>query len=477
MITVDELYRKFLVVEDELSVFDQEINGIRFWERIRVSVYFSIFDASTQNPPVSPPRRVSLEKVSFYIKSLLYLHRNPLLSGRKDVLFVGTPRRILCEDGFWWDIYTDFLVDELDMGSVTIEEHLHLKHRTPAKTPNLKYFDFMTFLVGIAKTIGYGRVRIPQNKLDMLQEIRGAIRRTFSFDIDIARITQDILARRRIELPFYRAVLNRIRPRVLIMVTSYGKETLIETARRLGIPTVELQHGTISPYHPGYSFPGESRRKETFPDYLFVFGNYWATCAPFPAPSENIISVGYPFLESERKRFQHIKKREQILFISQGRVGKQVADYAVALSEVKNLNYDILLKLHPLDCENWRNRYPELSKSDVQVIDDRATPLYKLFASSAAQIGVFSTAILEGLAFGLKTILLDVTGVDNLRPLVDAGAATIVDSADALVNLLRNNYGMLNFDKEYFFKSGAVKRAARYLKRIAYGLHPTSSIE
>lgn len=52
------------------------------------------------------------------------------------------------------------------------------------------------------------------------------------------------------------------------------------------------------------------------------------------------------------------------------------------------------------------NDYPDLEQSGIEVIDNYKTELYYLFAISTYQVGALSsTAIFEGLYFGLQTFI------------------------------------------------------------------------
>jgi len=75
-----------------------------------------------------------------------------------------------------------------------------------------------------------------------------------------------------------------------------------------------------------------------------------------------------------------------------------------------------MYKLHPGEFSRWKS-YKSLQKlnefKNVLIIKDEI-PLYELLAMSVLQIGVYSTALYEGVEFGCKTILLDVNGIENM---------------------------------------------------------------
>ena len=467
MVGVKELYEKLLQLEEDLDLFNQAMNGVLFWERVRAGIFFRIVQSTISGQPSSTARYSFLKKIKFYLSAIINLPRNPLLSRKKDVLFVGNERRLLREDGRWWDIYIDPVIDRLDASNVSVEHDYLLDHRTPAKTANLRRLDVLYFLANLKRALGFARVSLTTEERQLARQISVEVSKRFGADIDIGRTVQLTLEKRSANLGLYTRMLKRIRPKVVVIVVSYGKEDLIEACKALRIPTVELQHGVISPYHPGYAFQGDFRRKSTFPDYLLTWGDYWQKCTEYPLDADHIVSVGYPFIEEVKGKQVNVTKKKQILIISQERIGTLISQFAVKLSEIAELDYKIVYKLHPRECDNWRETYPWLADAKLEVIDTTDAILHKLFAESMIQLGVFSTAIYEGLSYGLDTYLIDAPGVEYLTPLLRTGQVRKVSSSEELFTLIDTQEASMPFDSEYFFRSNAVDNIIRFLRDLA----------
>jgi len=463
MVGVKELYDKLLQLEEDLDLFNQAMSGVLFWERVRAGIFFRITQSTISGQPSSTIRYSALKKIEFYLSSIIDLSRNPLLSRTKDVLFVGNERRLLRDDGRWWDIYTDPVIDYLDASYVSIEHDYLLNHRAPAKTANLRRLDFLYFLANLKRALGLARVSLTTEEKQLAHQISVEVSKRFGVDIDIGKAVQLTLEKRKANLGLYTCMLKRIRPKVVVIVVSYGKEDLIEACKSLRIPTVELQHGVISPYHPGYAFQGDLRRKSTFPDYLLTWGDYWQKCTEYPLDADHIVSVGYPFIEEMKRKQIDVTKKQQILIISQERIGTLISRFAVKLSEIEGLDYKIVYKLHPRECDSWRETYPWLADANLEVIDTTDAILHKLFAESMIQLGVFSTAIYEGLSYGLDTYLIDAPGVEYFTSLLKTGQVRKVSSSEELLNFINKQEASLPFDSEYFFRSNAIENIIRFL--------------
>lgn len=460
MAKAQDLFQEFLDMEDYIHVYDYEIDGIPFWELVRFPIFNRIFRTWVKSR--SGAELSSMDRFKYYLSTAFNIRRNPLFTGQKDVLFVGSARRFMLRDGYWWDIYTDFVAERLGVSSVTTEFSINLEHKIPAKTKNIRYSDFVDLLLAIDDRLRLTHIPVKKEQMKRLETLYLAIKNRFGIRIDIPKLVLEKLRRFKISFIFHRMVLERIRPKICLLVDSYGKEGFIKAAKSLEIPVAELQHGLISHYHAGYSFPGHHRKKTTFPDYLLTFGDYWVNSASFPIDDDHVIPVGYPFLEYQKKRLHHVEKKNQVVIISQPSIGHILSRAISEAKELMNLDWNLVYKLHPLECSNWKTCYPQLIDSDIRVIDDNRTSIHQLFAESKVQIGVYSTALFEGLAFDLDTILFNAPGVGNMNHLIDSGSAVLVRNATEIVSALEGDRPK-EFDRKHFFRPNALKNVVQFI--------------
>lgn len=88
---------------------------------------------------------------------------------------------------------------------------------------------------------------------------------------------------------------------------------------------------------------------------------------------------------------------------------------------------------------------------NFQVIDNSEISLYEFFSKSEYQIGVFSTAIYEGLLFNCKTFILDLPGAEYMDSLVDKNYVMKVNDVDEIINSI-DNFNITEYDNDFFFK-------------------------
>jgi hypothetical protein len=458
-----EDYSKFHQMEEQLDLFQKDICGEKFWSLIRFKIYSATFGRSSSDVTPST-RRIGFGRLKRFLFSLFSWRRNPLFTPKSQILFIFPGRRVLENDGMWWDIYSDPIIKHLEYGTAALEDHYKNKHFVPAATPRLRYMDLVEFLTFMKTQLRITRIDLDKDALDLLRSIRTELQERFDVDVDVRAITHRVLRDRRARVPLYRWMMKRIQPRVVVFAQGYGYEDAIEACSQLGIPTVELQHGAINPYHVGYSFDGKIGVKKNFPDYLLTWGDYWSSAAGFPIEESRVYSVGFPYIE--RKKDIEAQRKQQILFISQETIGVALSKFANELSNIQDFEYEILYKLHPHERADWKTRYPWLVSSNVKVIDQPQVLLYDLFSECKIQIGVYSTALFEGLAFGLRTFLVDIKGVGVMESLLKSGLVKKVSSIDELISDLKNVEPPKPIEFEFFFKTNALSNISEFFSRF-----------
>lgn len=121
------------------------------------------------------------------------------------------------------------------------------------------------------------------------------------------------------------------------------------------------------------------------------------------------------------------------MFLSQGPIGKRLSNLAIDLAKKLNKDeYRILYKLHPGKKERYKEEYKKLEQYGILVIYKDEDVLYELFANSEVQIGVYTTAVYEGLGFGLDTYIYKIELSEAMDELCNLGYARYVNDGDEL---------------------------------------------
>jgi hypothetical protein len=449
---------RIIEAEDREGLFDIRVNGIGIYQHLRMYLYYE----TTSLLGIFQPKNVAgtsgrLGKFTSYAKHAIC--HNDLFGVRPATVAIVEHTRKAFVDGDYRDIYTDILLDHLPYEFCVVKKPWRDMYFPQHKTrKNVIYYDYFMIKRKIMMKLGrdhFDGAEAAAQRIDM------AFKKYVHSRLDLYGITFNKIIMICLDLMIAEQFLERLRPSLLILVNSYGNNTtFVNASKRLKIPTVELQHGIINSNHMGYHFPnGSVDGIDAFPDYFFSFGEYWRTAASFPIPKDKVMSVGFPFGESQRKIWlDQNKNKKQVLFLSQRVIGDGLSK--IALDTAKKLpDYMVVYKLHPKQYYSWREEMPCLARNslpNVRVLGGNAIPLYQLFAESSWQVGVFSTALFEGLWFGLRTTICKLPGWENVKGMVEAGLFKLASNVDEVVSTVLSD-GETRLDVSQIFRPNGLE--------------------
>lgn len=199
--------------------------------------------------------------------------------------------------------------------------------------------------------------------------------------------------------------------------------------------SVELQHGIITPQHPGYIYPQFvcNVASSLFYRKILVFSATEQNILTQKSiySSEQIEVVGNPRIQMYKKIAKEEKKdRRLILFTSQPyeqdlpgcSYYTQMLPYLKRLQELINRDgrFTFAIKLHPRENDAVKMRYIE-ELPGVQ-IHGSSSQLYELLSESCLHITATSTTLFEALEFDVPTITVQ---FDDFDPKIIYGIATV----------------------------------------------------
>jgi IS1 family transposase len=457
-----KFHEKFLNFESDNDLFDKKINNMFFWERVRQKVSRLIQQELDDGFITTSNRNThSLKNQQKLVKNLV--SKNPFFASDSKVLFWGHERRKLRSDGQWWDLFCDPVIEKMEWDYVYLEKPYRDQHRQPAKTNNIRYLDLLYYSGDIRDIIGKIKFDMDVEEQKLLDTIQTNLNDRFDSNVNLKKITKNKLIRRESLYPLYKMIIRQINPNVVILAKHINRETFVECCKDADIPVIEIQHSMLHDYHYQYSFPNSERTKHAFPDYFFTYGDYWREYIDFPIDKNDVISVGYPYFNLERKKYIDEKISNEIVFISQPTAGRHISKFASKFDSISN--YETIYKLHPQEYAQWQTVYPWLDDSEINVIDSDETPLYQLLSKSKIQVGVSSTAIFEGLGFDLDTYLIEHPRTTIMDHLIENNIAQLVSDPEELIRQIESPDNQ-RFDLEYIFKKNSIDNMVSNINKI-----------
>ena len=467
-------------------------DGTRLWNLIRIMIfyYFQKYD----NKSFNGLGQQDLKKISlfhFILESLTTKYPSNIDFWG----FSGTESRKLW-NGTSYDIYMDALYDVLGENFCVFEwpneqgyrrryaEKIYSKHYVPMSIPITSSAFWNILLYRLFK-------RKPSIKnSDVLKNILKEISSNYAVDKEKLQkhIIESIVIFSNMK-NLLRKLLEKKRPKVVFIRCGYGRfpMALSQACKELNIISVELQHGFINKYSPGYVKAIKTENRDCVPDYFLAYGEKSADIVKqgHLFDRKKVYGIGFSYLEkvkdSEQQTEQLIKNfqgrfKKNILITSDSltHIANAVETFVQELSNalsLENKTVGIIFKPHPFDTKN----YDHFKKFDNVFVVDKYTNTYNLFKVVDVHTTVFSTSAIEALSFGIPNILLNVGDgySENIKEIIDEKSSSIVDNADQYTQKMNlvfsdyDNYSKNAFQKsKEYFKPHAIENLREFLIKL-----------
>lgn len=433
----------FLAIEKELHLNDFQTDGFYFWNYFRTTLYKKMVDTLNANGEAFDQYNLTIKKMLSSAINCITKAEYKFPQKKHDILIMCHPRRVLRENAYE-SIYTDFITSHYD--TLSVEIPYRGSHFVPPVSEGIFYLDYL--YASRALEMKCKKVSTNPEIEKFVHEICNVFKERFDFEIDSNWLRSNILklkARYKYTYNYFTKMVKTVDPKIIIEAVYYNFENMVmnEVAHNLGIKVIEFQHGVTGRDHCAYNF-GSSTAVKQLPDEVLFFSDAWANSVRLPSYVERK-SVGFHHFDEMREKYKIQEERNGIIFISSGTVGDSLSRFAVeAIKYIKenNLRYELIYKLHPGEYSSWREKYPWLEKSDINVVDNNEVHLYELFSRSIAQVGVYSTAIFEGIGYNLKTYILDNDNIDYVDILYDYSAAKLVSNVSEIFTSMQDSSSM-----------------------------------
>lgn len=468
-------------VEKEHSCFDIRIDGAPVWEYIRGIIVLKARDVHTQNKPVNPSDNIgssNFERLRALTAHTLSPNVSPLRIPEVDVLFAGFGRRSSYGGGKLWDPIIDPIADTIgdSLSWAFLEEPIHSASGLHYNLSDIKtdesriyYGDCFYFLPRLIKNLPGQSYSLTASERQTLLRIGEEIDQRLNTSVKewIVEKVERNITHRNYQLMMYECLLDRVSPHAVIYANVDDKRPLIEAAHSHGITVVEAQHGTINDLHPGFSFP-ENSEPVTTPSHLLSWGEAWVDSIQAPMISTSVIGHQYSDLQVQRvSGSASVEGDDQIVIISQFFNGGLLASVAIELAEAfTDDRTNVIFRPHPGVDTNFRQVYPQLQDTDVRVATSNSDDLYDLLSNARAQVGVSSTALFEGIRFGLHTYILQDYSCEYMDDLIEQGHAKPMESVENIVQDYKSQNGKQRLDTEIWFASRSKKDIRENIHRI-----------
>ncbi|MBI4063334.1 MAG: hypothetical protein HY401_03415 [Elusimicrobia bacterium] len=477
-----EFIQAFLDFEQKNGLFSIKIKGHYFWDYVRYAVFYQ-YVYSHCHEYVEPKKSNLFWHVAQAQRYLVYLFL--WLLKKKDpydVLVVNYDRNRFF-NGRYVNITTYPIIEKLNRKlKILLIDPARLDVDIESNYPCdvLRYRPFYLLDKVLSRFFRYNN-----KEKAVFEEIGLKFQERFGISIDLLALAKQHYS---FQIQSYRRYLGyfkKYKPKVVMYADNAHLKGLIEAANEIGIPTVDLQHSLISPVNILYNYPSQAggRRLPTLSKFVFTFGDFWHPEYRLPI---HPVAVGFPFLEIGKRepasaglvRLPDNKAGKRIIFISDHYFSKsQSIGTALALSDLLP-EHVIYYKLRPEDYRNSRLLPEEFRlKENIKVIDNDLVSLYEYFKICSYQIGINSTALYEGLAFGLTTFVLKTGLYREMERLYEGGHVFLASNPEEIARKILIQDAPATLDMNRVFRTDSLTNIENILPGIIEGGGHAAEIE
>lgn len=444
----DEALNRFEFIEKKLNLDKSLISQVPWWDMLRYKLFKEIlFDLGLREKK-KDEKKTNFKKKFFKILKIknytydffkFFSTKSPFWIKKKSNIILGHPRRKL-EEKIYVDPYSDPFIDLFPSSinfSVIERKDINNKHLSPVKTKNIFYADTLNYLGSIFSK--FQRVKLNEIDLLIISKLEKSLYEEFSLKIDIKQKLIKMIKKwlgTHLIMSFFFKIKK---PKLLIIVVSAGQEAIISAAKSLNITTLELQHGTPSRGKLNYDY-SSGIEKKSFPEYFLSFGDFWPLDCELPIEKTKIIPFGYPYLFNKKNKYSNIKKENRLVIVSQSDFTNQLSSFAQKI--VKKFSNDIIVeyKPHPYEYIGPEPKYFQELRNSGVIISKKQSNIYEIFARSRWQVGVFSTALYEGLYFNVACFVLNISGSEHMKKMIELDIVRLISSPEEIdLNLKVDN--------------------------------------
>ncbi|MEZ7198142.1 hypothetical protein [Pseudodesulfovibrio karagichevae] len=439
----------FAKIEREVDVASIRHAGTRIWPLIKLSVYQQAFNP---DKPFLVFRRERVQRVRIARDAAAYeAMRNG--AGRTDALFFCLLHEYSpTPGGLHENRYVDPLIDAFagERSFLKFEfEEAGTPGSFPRKTPSV----FWQHLES--------REDIPSARLEPIENfgpVREAVREAFGMDLD-ERLFQQQMEIVNAYADEFANMLDILQPGAAFLVSYYHMigMSLIKACRRLGIPSVDIQHGAQS-MHPFYSPLGlvPEGGWDFYPDFFWVWGENEAEniaggvlpqgrSAHRPVVGGNLWFDGFDkedgFEASEEMRAldRAVAGRERVILTALPRVANGVPEYLLEALAASPEGWLWLFRQHPYHKDREGDVRLMLPPELAEKVESRAAnslPLPALLKRSTNFVTGCSSSLYEALCLGTHSVLTHLRGAFYFKEFLASGMVDIARTAPELIQAL-----------------------------------------
>jgi hypothetical protein len=468
-----QIFNKVNKIEQKIDTERFGLLNIHIWPIIRVKLLTDLNRLNT-----SKKRKITfleiIKKIYDTIIGLFHAKKIQFLDFKKndkikksDIFFLtaSSSRRIVIDEK-WYDVFIDPLIDVLDKKSlktITFEypQNNVFKfpryHKSRIIYPSIIWIHILAFIKSRI-------VKIDKNFEVCYNEYCEILKSEDlqQFILSKNKIYFKTLLVNFISTLFYKK-LQKIQPKLIILEPYYGiiGRGLCVAGRKLGIITMDLQHGVQGNFHPAYSGYRNVPKSgfNVLPNYFLNWDENdfrriksWSSklITHKPIVLGNVLLEKFLSDNNVSTYFDNIFEnsfpfREKTLILITLQWTKFLPDIIKYLIINSPDNYFFLIRFHPTTSSREkkvvRKVLNTINKQNYESLISSNLPLYSLLRNVTVHITEYSSVVIEASYFDVKSIILNKQGLNYYSDYINDGSAYMAESVKDIFSIIENKIG------------------------------------
>lgn len=448
----------FAQLEKELNLFEREYCGVRYWHVLRFSACEAAFGVRTKRE-----KRVKKTGRGKYVKVLGSLFKE-----------FGSLLGIICPKKCDVLMYAISALHERFFSSIELPNGVsgELYRLGTWKSPtgmSSRCHGVPSCFLGVVSRFNNHKQNQDSDEKSFLLDLERIFKERFGQSLsaeEMEKAIQKYIRDHDGYCRYYERMFRKTGCR-LVLITCYytGHVYAIETAHKMGIPVVELQHGVIN-NHICYRYEDIENTGWYIPDYLLTYGEVHKEWIKLPL-GEKAIAVGYAHQQKRLGEIAKIETDEKLIVV----YPKLSVAFENEIDELAHKaamrGYKVVLKVHPGQANGFDTYFPLLANNkDVEVVKDQSKDVYYWLKKGKFHVMASSTVGLEAMVVDNAEVFVSLHAEhEQVQPLLDWDAARGYETVDELLKMLESAPPLdKTLAKNRLWKENAVENIKAFLR-------------
>lgn len=443
-------------IEQTFNVSTWEIKGIKIWPVVRINLATNL--QMDRKHPEIPPKL----KMLYRLLLISYEQKKHELKFRKenkqtkkaDVVFLSHSVFRTEVHNKWYDRFCDPIRESLNEEGTTSFQYEYVPRRQFRRGKVFPSQYIQSQIDYIKFKYEFKKISIdPSFEQEYLSLKEWLKHKLIDYCLPpVERVVKDMFIINELSHDFSEQLL-KMEAKVGLVVYYYGIEGFAFNlaCKKLGIPSIDIQHGVQGEYHRAYGRWGNVPKNgyELLPSIFWCWNEEEESIIRKWANDNNrhrVINGGFPWLElwqnpnhpitsSYSNVIKNLENNDLTILVTLQKERK-VPELLLETIKISPPQWKWLIRLHPAMMQQFEEIVSIFSAVRDRVEIEQATklPLYAILATADLHVTEWSSTVIEADALRVPSIIIHPFGYELFHNYVESGKSKFVETTDEFIS-------------------------------------------